>query len=98
MSAWVHTGQPWAAAVCAGSAAGVTEPEDGLVMHAMRRLTHALDGGEHVGALGVGLRIVAVGGDCVGKLGRCAGRAACSPQHHQSPPAANDPRDGLTRS
>lgn len=39
--------------------------------------THVLDGGEHVGALGVGLRRVAAGRDGVGKLGRRAGGATC---------------------
>jgi hypothetical protein len=39
--------------------------------------THTLDGGEHVEALGVGLRGVAVGGNGIGELGRGAGWAAC---------------------
>jgi hypothetical protein len=40
--------------------------------------THPLDGGEHVGALGVGLRGVAARGDGVGELGRAARHGACS--------------------
>lgn len=43
--------------------------------------THALDRGEHGGALGVRLRIVAIGGDGVGKLGGSAGRPACAIEH-----------------
>lgn len=46
--------------------------------NSMREVAHALDGGKHVGALGVGLRGVAVGSDGVGKFSRRASHGTCA--------------------